>query len=242
MFAEKMLMNRRTVQATLLASVLLVAAGSSASAASVGLKLVLDPPVPGCVGCTLSGPGTYNVLARASDGDNFGISRYDVTVRDVLSIINRSPRTIVDPEADALPAGFTLLRSANNQDVVAGGFNFHAVQDTVTPTPYLIRGFGQETSSFAAKIPGHAFGSPQTQTSWNANLLIAEGTHLPGASPHIDLSGTTTGVFVNASGIQTQTAIVYLVPEPSGVVLASMMGLVVLSRFRSRRRPIGGTS
>jgi hypothetical protein len=181
---------------------------SAAYGAVVTLDLVLDPTVPGCTGCTLSGPGTWNVFARASIGDNFGIARYQVAIRGVNFLIHRSPRTVVDPEETADPAGFTLLRSLNGQDVTVGGFDFHASQDTVTPSNYLVRGFGQETSSFALEIPGHTFGSPQTQTSWNAALFLTEGRYAEGATPFINFDLTTVGVFSESTGTLTEAALV----------------------------------
>ena len=59
----------------------------------------------------------------------------------------------MDPDDTADAAGFTLLRSNNNQDVVAGGFNVHASQETVAGTPYFIRGFGQTAGSLARHVP-----------------------------------------------------------------------------------------
>jgi hypothetical protein len=188
----------------------------TAHAAGVTFNLVRDPVAIDCAGCTLSGPGTYQVFATADNApDNFGIASFQVGIRNVTSALQRAPRSVVDPEGDALPAGFTLLRSSNNQDVTAGGFDVHGSQDNVTPTPHLIRGFGKEASSFATNLPGQTFGAPSTQTTWGASLLLFEGTYTPGgALPMIDFFGpTVANVFSTATGIATVGAAI-TIPFP----------------------------
>jgi hypothetical protein len=189
---------------------------TGATAATVTLKLTTNPSSPGCVGCTLSGPGTYNVYAEANTDDNYGIASYQISIRNVTSAIHRAPRTIVDPEDTADVAGFTLLRSLNNGDVAAGGFDVHASQDNITPTPHLITGFGQQASSFAAKLPGHAFGPPQTQTTWGTPLLLFEGTYQPGQTPQFDLGTTVSNIFLQPGGVATGPALI-LTEECAGI-------------------------
>jgi hypothetical protein len=200
-------------------SVVLVVASwfaSAANAATVNLSLLLDPGAPGCVSCSLSGAGTWNLVATASQGDNFGISAFAIPVLGVTSNFNRSPRTVVDPENDAFPSGFTLARNLNNQAVITDGFLISGAQDTSTPTPWLIRGYGQEASSFAIKLPGMDFSAPQTQVSWNTPLVLSEGLYAPGATPRIDFSSVDIGVnvFVANSGLTTEPAIVVGGTEP----------------------------
>jgi hypothetical protein len=198
------MMKRTLVIATAVA----LGLATSSFAATVTLKLVTNPGAVGCTGCTLSGPGTYQVFAEASDGDNFGIASYQVAIRNVTSAIHRAPRTIVDPEDTADPAGFTLLRSNNNLDVAVGGFDVHASQDNVNPTPYLITGYGQEASSFAAKLPGHVFGAPTTQSTWGKPLLLFEGQYQPGADPTFGLGTTVSNIFLGPSGVATGPALI----------------------------------
>jgi hypothetical protein len=165
-------MNARIVGAFLV----LVICGKNVDGATVALNLEVNLPAPGCASCTLSGPGTWNLVIRdISFGDSFGIAGYGIPVRNVTSALHRSPRTNVDVNDDINPAGFTLFRSVNNATAIPNGFLIGAAQDTVTPTPHLIRGFGQEASSFAAEFPGLNLETPQVQTSWAHSLVLAEG-------------------------------------------------------------------
>jgi hypothetical protein len=147
--------------------------------------------------------------------------------------LQRAPRIVVDPEGDALPAGFTLLRSSNNQDVAVGGFDVHASQDNVTPTPYLVRGFGQTAGSFSDLFPIVPFGPPQTQTSWGARLLLFEGSYTPGGTqPSIAPGPTVANVFVQASGIATIAATIQQITTgpcdvdcpPAGIPVVGNLG------------------
>jgi hypothetical protein len=156
----------------------------------------------------LSGPGTYDVLASLSTGDNFGLASYQVGIQNVTSALHRAPRAVIDPDDTASPAGFTLFRSGDNSDVVPGGFLVHASQDTVTPgqSQYLTRGFGQTAGGFAAAFPSHVLGTPTTQSSWGANLLLFEGTYAEGFVPAIDFTRSLANVFASDSGGTTIAA------------------------------------
>jgi hypothetical protein len=179
-----------------------------ASAATVQLGLLLNPASPGCTGCTLSGANTWELVASDSLGDNFGISAFSIPVLNVATDFNRSPRAVINPDDTADPAGFTSVRSGNNGVPITNGFLIGGGQDNITPTPRLVRGFGQTTSSFATQFPGTVLGSPQSQIDWKSLLVLAEGTNLAGLVPTIDFQSVDIGVntFSAADGVLTAAA------------------------------------
>lgn len=199
---------------------------SAANAATVSLELVLNPAAPGCVGCTLSGVNTWNLIAKDITGaaeaqQSFGISAFSIPVLGVSSVLNRSPRTNVDEEGESLPAGFTLARSGNNGVVTPGGFLVGGAQDNATPTPFLIRGYGKESSGFSTKLPGKTLLPTQTQVSWNSGLVLAEGRYTASSTPSINFQSVEIGVsiFAEANGVLTQAATVV----PGAVSLAPLV-------------------
>jgi hypothetical protein len=228
---------------TLLTMALITSFASSGTpgtnAATISLGLVLNPAVPGCTGCILSGPGTYDLYASDSLGDNFGIASYGISIQNVSSMIHRSPQVLLvdDGNGNTDPAGFTLLSSANNQTPTGTGFYFGASQDTITPTQYLIRGFGQMPGSFPIVLPLGVQLSGVLQQNWGAPLLIAEGsfdTH--GPAPKFDFNNTNVfvNVFSSAQGIRVIQAKV--VPEPSNVVLVCVAFLGAAPFITIRRK------
>jgi hypothetical protein len=201
-------MLRKSV-AYVLVGIAVAAWASQVGAANVNFTLVYDSDDLGCDGCTQSGLGTYQVFAEADSGDNFGVASYAVTVQNVTSALHRASRASVqDADENVSPIGFTLLRSNNNQDVVPGGFQVHASQDNVTPSPYLVRGFGQSGGDFASLVnPSDILLAPLTQTSWGSPLLLFEGAYtVGGALPDIDLALTASNVFAGADGVGTMSA------------------------------------
>jgi hypothetical protein len=188
-------MLRKTFSFVALCVVLTVAA-NQAAAATVALQLVYNPTAVGCAGCTLSGPGTYQLFANAAGADNNGIASYSISVQNVSSLLHRAPRVTssTDENGDGGPAGFSLFRSANNAVALGTGFMVGASQDTVAPTPYLIDGFGQTAGSFANELPPGNTNVGTLQATWNANLLLAEGS-FTGATPDLDLANID--VFMN---------------------------------------------
>jgi hypothetical protein len=194
---------------------------------TVSLQLVIDPAVPGCDGCTLSGPNTWNLIARANDGDNFGILSYLVSVQNVTSILHRSPfiPAVVNPSDDTYRVGFSLLRSADNTLPTGTGFLVRAVQDVFTGSPVVIRGFGQTSGSFAALVPPEDTYTVATQPTWNSALLLAEGSYATGANPFVDLfeNENSVNVFSGPTGEAFESAEWTLhVPEPSTLVLFAL--------------------
>jgi hypothetical protein len=188
-------MLRKTFSFVALCVVLAVAA-NQAAAATVGLELVYNPTAVGCNGCTLSGPGTYQLFASSPDADNNGIASYSISVQNVSTLLHRAPRVTssTNDDGDGGPAGFSLFRSANNAVATGTGFMVGASQDTVAPTPYLIDGFGKTDGSFAAELPAGNTNVGILQPTWSSKLLLAEGS-FTGATPDIDLANID--VFVN---------------------------------------------
>jgi hypothetical protein len=182
-------MLRKTFALTVLGLVLALATAESARATAVTLEMRINPAAVGCTGCTLSGPGTYQVFAEVDNINNFGIAGYNIPVINVSSLLHRGPRAsgVDDGSGDVFPAGFSQFRTSNNQAVIPTGFNFSASQDYFTPTPYLVQGYGQTASNFAAETPPGAVLSGVIQTNWAGKLLLAEGMYtVGGTQPNID--------------------------------------------------------
>jgi hypothetical protein len=174
-----LVVGKRLMPSITLAWAVVAAIGAKpAQSATVEYILAIDslPGHTGCVSCTLSGSGTWDLYARTSFGDNFGIASYKVSLLNTTSILHRSPRARLSPDPagidpDQEPAGFTLLRTANNVNPI------HASQDTVSPTPYLVKRFGQMAGSFASLFPTTNEFLQTNQTTWGSAILIAEGTY-----------------------------------------------------------------
>ena len=214
---------------TLLALATLVVAGASRTqAATVTFDLVVDE----------NGPGTFNLYA-STGLDNFGIAAYGVPLNGgILTINHMSPRAI--DGNDGQPVGFTFLRSNDND------FNpVRASQDTINPTPHLVRGFGQTAGDLnsAPGVVGPLFATEQL--IYGAPLLLATGTW-DGVIPGYNFSSPDLGsnVFTAATGIAVTPAdivtLVSVVPEPGTIVLAVVGGLGLL--VASRRRLAGRRS
>ncbi|MGE3244028.1 MAG: PEP-CTERM sorting domain-containing protein [Pirellulales bacterium] len=190
-------MLRKSFAFTCVALAVCVAA-SSVEAGTVKLQLIKDPTATGCDGCTLSGAGTYQLYASITDAESTGIAGYGISIQGVSSVTHRAPRVNSSEtvDGDIFPAGFTLLRSGNNQVPTGSGFLIGAGQDTVTPTPYLIQGFGKTAGSFSALLPAGNTNTGIIQPTWTSSLLLAEGNY--NGTPSVDL--TNVDVFVNLFG------------------------------------------
>lgn len=206
-----------------------VALASTASAATVKFTLEYD-----------SLANTFNLFAQELDGsgDNGGIASYGAVLTGVANVDHNSPRDgFAQGPGGVGAAGFTSLRSADNVPVLL------ASQDTITPTPNLIYGFGQAGNSFAAlSINDFTGGTQLEQASWDAKLRIATGTIAPGVVPGINASSVDTfsnvfvqgnGTATRAAGIQTEVIDV-AIPEPASIALAGL-GLIGVVALRRRR-------
>jgi len=192
-------MHARTLGRLFLVAILSGALSTYANAAAVWLGMEYDPAVPGCSDCTLSGPGTWNLLALATTGDNVGIVSYGVPILGATSIDHRSPR--MDQAHDGAfgslgPAGFTFSRSPDNTQLVI------ASQDTVAPTPNLVYGYGQTPGDFSSLGIEPLGVTTIEQPAWDGVLLLAEGTYAAGNFPEIDQFNVDlfVNVFTDTSG------------------------------------------
>lgn len=204
------------------AAVLTIAfSAAAANAANVAYTMIVDPG------------GTFDVFASASLGDNAGIAGYGVPLSGgITSVDHNSPfGSFATGGPGNGPIGLSLFRSDDDVTSLA------AAQDTVSPTPYLIYGFGQ-TAGDLSTFPGLGgiFGDSQ-QLAYGAPLLIASGTW-DGISPGFG-APVETNVFVDNQSAATMAALVstsvQAVPEPASIVMLSMggVGLLVWRRRRS---------
>src|SRR5688572_5059598 len=180
-------MNHR-LQRTAISILAFFVAASSASAALVRFDLEFD-----------SFTHTFEIYAEALGSDNFGLASYNLLLNGTItSLDHRSPNLVfANGPNGAGPAGFTLFRSADNAATLG------ASQDTVAPTPNLIKGFGQTANSFAGL--GMTPLVPTTDpVSWDARLLIASGTYT-GSNPTFNVGSVEVfaHVFSSAQGTGT---------------------------------------
>lgn len=190
----------------------------------------------------VSGPGTFEVRAKASQGDNFGIALYGVPLQPlpgatITSVSHVSPRSAVVTSPDGAiegSFGFTLLRSANGNPALTGA------QDTITPTPFLIRGYGQWPgflNDYNAIPSGLVVGG-----SWGAVPVIASGTYTgPGLKIDTESVNFLANVFSAESGAAVFPARV-VVPEPNAAAIFSIASLgLAIARWRPRHVNTAGS-
>jgi hypothetical protein len=143
-----------------LTAAVLLAHASSVSA--VTLQYFLDTSVA----------GQFKVFAqtKGGTGDHGGLASFGIELLGATTIQNMAPFTSFanGPNGQG-PAGFSESRSAPNEGLVTGA------QDVITPTPNLIYGFARESSSFAQENITPL--APPNVLSWDAKLLLAQGTH-----------------------------------------------------------------
>lgn len=211
-----------------IAAVLSLVTAASATAATVKFTLTVTP-----------GPNTWVLDAEELDGpaDNGGMASYGVVLAGVSpDLDHKSPRDGFGQGPGGVgPAGFTTLRSLDGIPVIL------ASQDTTTPTPNLIYGFGQSGSSFAAKgIVDFTAGTQLESPIWGKPLVLASGTY-QGATPSINATSADTfsNVFIGQSGGATRAAqiqaVTVIVPEPATAAMGGAGLLSLLAVVRRRR-------
>jgi hypothetical protein len=175
---------------------------SSLFAALVGAGLLASSALAANVHYTLDltgAAGTFSLFAEApAAADNFGIASYGLVLTGpILTFAHDSTKSLAAQGPGGFgAAGFTSLRSADNVPIIL------ASQDTITPTPNLIRGFGQEASSFAAKSIT-SFDPTAEGTTWAQEMLIGSGTYtVGGGEPGFNQTSfdTFSNVFPAAQG------------------------------------------
>jgi hypothetical protein len=181
-------------------------------------------------------PQTFNLYADDSAGDNFGIASYGaVLTGPIVTLDHKSVNTLASSGPSGVgPAGFTLLRSADNVTTLL------ASQDTVG-TANLIRGIGQTSGSLASNGIT-SFIPPVEGDPWNAHFLIASGTYT-GPSSGIDMNKTSADTFSNAfsssqggavsGGTVNVVRVETVIPEPATL---SLLGLAMVGGLGLRRR------
>jgi hypothetical protein len=236
-----------------LAVVLALSLGAPAEAAIVWIRLY--------TGDNAQGPNTFKLTARVEGADAYGLASYGIQLvgnpavptGSILTVNNSTLRgqdiATISPGGDPGPAGFTLLRSAddNNAATGANAISITGSQDTTDASVHLIRGFGMEASNVAAK--GLVGNFPEGNFWGNAGLYgiagefeIARGTTapVPGGGPAIDFlpvptAVTGANVFTSPDGIAVAPARVnpFIFPEPATL---GMAGMAILAQASFRRR------
>jgi len=228
-------------------------------AQTIGLNLVINPPVTAFSGIpasggfsgtsTQSGPGTWQLFAYDNGANSYGIR--DISIKllpgaggSIPSIINRLPITGWSNGSGSFAAGFTDSRVAAN-NTVSGA----QVSGSTNP---IISGFGQTQDNFQTKIGSQIFFGttnglwgkyattpdiPQS-LAWpfRKSLFVAEGTYT-GPAPTIDLRPNSQGgsyiTIYNDFLLTTPVgAAIILMPEPTGFLLLGMLSLALFSFAR----------
>jgi hypothetical protein len=245
---------------TAMAVAFAICLGASAQAATVTYRLYTDP--------FAQGANTYRLTAEVTGADAFGLAAYGIQLvgnaavptGSILTTNNSTLRgtdiETVAPAGDPGPAGFTLLRSADDNNVAgSNAISITGSQDTTDSSAHLIRGFGMEASNVAAKGLMGSF--PEGNNWGNAGFSyaqrpivpagefeLARGTlaAVPGGLSAIDFipvptAVTGASVFSSADGIGVIPATIVrikVVPEPATLGMASM-ALIGLAALRRRK-------
>jgi len=188
-----------------------------AGAAVVNYDLQIDP----------TGPGTWQVLASASLGDNYGIAGFGIAMTGVDTIVNESPMATLFDGTDLYDVGFKLVRSAADVNPVSGSI------DTTTTGVLVAYGVGQTAGDLLADLgeTGWMYIGAKVNEVYGAPVLLASGTY-SGDAPEIDFQALDTAVNVFTSDTGTATEAATVVPEPMTLGLVLLGGLGVLRRRR----------
>ena len=213
----------------------LILGTATGSAATVTFCLYVDQDSAG-----IPAPGTFNLYAIDSVGDNFGIASYGAPlIGSILTIDHKSPRATQTPDFATFNAfGFSFLRTGDVPPPIGlTPYTISASQDTISPTPYPIYGFGQRAGNLLTEVPATVLGPEQPV--FTSLLLLASGTYnAAGTRPDfnladLDLGANTfdTSATLDASAATILTRVIP-VPEPSSVALIGMACFGFMARRR----------
>lgn len=148
------------------------------------------------------GAGSFNLYASSSPEDNFGLAFYSVRLSGgITSLDHHSPHAT--DLATGASVGFRTLRSVDNDPLLL----VEAAQDTITPSPFLVRRFGQSSGSLSS-LPGISQLITPEQPDYTGALLLATGRYV-GPSDAIGFAGgALANVFRTSAGLGTLPAIV----------------------------------
>jgi hypothetical protein len=234
-------MQRAIHVAMMFAAAVMLGLPVSSRASTVTYTLVINDNGSGA-----TTPGSYAVYADVSQGDNAGLASYAVSLFNVSTLTNFSPKTLYDLDGTGTTtkeAGFTLFRT---NSVTGGTGSAQGNQNIISAidspgSVVLIYGYGQVADNFANHAPaGWTQDTPIIQPSWNAHLLLIKGTYnTAGPAPTFGSGDNLASVFTangstaNAPADNVVLNTTTLVPDPStgaGILLIAMLGW-------RRRRP-----
>ncbi len=215
-----------TVCLRLLCVTVIGIAAGSAHAATVQYTMFIDS----------AGPGTWEVRAEASLGDNWGLQLVSVPLLNV-----DFPVTLVTP--------FLTYLDLNDTTVKTEGMDFFTVDDPspigasqdITKPSLLVYGFGQTAGTLT--LPPNSNFITDRNANYDASLLVATGTYneLGPALAFGDVLDASANVFPDAVGGNPVAATVEFstvqVPEPGTSVLAtfSLLSIWIAGRRNIRR-------
>src|SRR4051812_3693685 len=134
-----------------------VPANSHLNGNGIVLGMVLNPTAAGA-------QNTWQLFAVDTNANDFGISSYSVKLSGATSIRHTSPSgAMQDADGNTVDAGFNLLRAVEHS---AESDWIHASQGLPGQGSMLTAGFGQEASSFAAKVAGQPGATALSDASW----------------------------------------------------------------------------
>jgi hypothetical protein len=175
---------------------------------------------------TNAGPGTFEVFAEVSLGDNAGLQFYSIQMAGTNDdLVDVAPRNTFNPGVGAAQA-FTL-----DLLIAADSEKFNRGQSLVAPAG-LVYGLGQTAGSFPAGVFGEV-GSP-----WDAKLKIGSGSYPDFAQLSVVRASANTFDATGQTGASTAETTANIVPggvipEPTTMALAGF-GLIGLITRRRR--------
>jgi len=177
------------------------------------------------------GPGTWQVLASASLGDNYGIAGFGIAMTGAATIVNESPMATLFDGTDLYDVGFQLMRTAMDVNPVTG-----CIDPTTQGVP-VAYGVGQTAGDLLADLGGTGwmYTGIRVNPTYGAPVLLAAGTY-SGDAPEIDFQSWDTAAIVFLSDTGTAVGYAAVVPpkpiEPMTLSLVLLGGLGVLRRRR----------